>query len=357
MLGTPQPATRRALLAAETRQPFGPTRPPATLVLGCAGQPLIGLVAVALAGPVAALVFRSRVDHPGDMTAGTHGEAGLAAKQAARQVRGLPRHDVILARGIQKGRHGDSAEVRLDAAHGELARHAQAVLQVEIAQVPGGKRPRQIGAVGVPVEQIEGRWLAAFQVVTDDVLPDQVVGAQAGEHRSQFAAFQNPPLADGRLASCHRIFVDEAAKFSRLGKIEQRRQQRQRRHWIFAARTGHGQCRRQDRAADTEAQRIHLFHLANFTCHLERGQRTLLDVIVPAQMTEIGLGITPGHHEHGVTLFDRIADQRVFWLQVENVVLVDARWHHHQRTLRHLVGERRILDQLDQFVLIHHRAR
>jgi hypothetical protein len=50
-------------------------------------------------------------------------------------------------------------------------------------------------------------------------------------------------------------------------------------------------------------------------------------------------------------------DEGILRLQVEDVVLVDARRHHHQRTLRHLRGARRILDELDEIVLEHHGAR
>ena len=54
---------------------------------------------------------------------------------------------------------------------------------------------------------------------------------------------------------------------------------------------------------------------------------------------------------------DRIADERVLGLQVEDVVLVDARRHHHQRPLINLLGRRRILDHWISSFSIDDRAR
>jgi hypothetical protein len=50
-------------------------------------------------------------------------------------------------------------------------------------------------------------------------------------------------------------------------------------------------------------------------------------------------------------------DERVFGLQVEDVVLVDTGGHDHQRALRHLDGARRVLDELHELVFIDHAAR
>jgi len=51
-----------------------------------------------------------------------------------------------------------------------------------------------------------------------------------------------------------------------------------------------------------------------------------------------------------------VRDERVLRLQVEHVVLVDARGDDHQRTLGHLGRARRVLNELDQLVLEHDRA-
>jgi hypothetical protein len=66
--------------------------------------------------------------------------------------------------------------------------------------------------------------------------------------------------------------------------------------------------------------------------------------------------VAPRDEEHRLALFAGEADERVVGLQVEDVELVDARGHDHERPLRHLFGQRRVLDQLEQRVLEHHRA-
>ena len=58
-----------------------------------------------------------------------------------------------------------------------------------------------------------------------------------------------------------------------------------------------------------------------------------------------------------MALGDRVRDEGVRGLQVEDVVLVDARRDDHQRALVDLRGGRRVLDQLDQLVLEDDGAR
>ena len=92
------------------------------------------------------------------------------------------------------------AEVDRHAAVRERARLAQLVLEIRVAQVVAVHRPGQVGAVGVPVEQVERRRRLAEQVVVDHVRPDEVVGAQAGEDEREVLARQDAALADRRLA-------------------------------------------------------------------------------------------------------------------------------------------------------------
>ena len=57
-----------------------------------------------------------------------------------------------------------------------------------------------------------------------------------------------------------------------------------------------------------------------------------------------------------MALLDRITDERVLGLQVQDVELVDARRHQQKRALVHLGGERLVFDQLEIVVLEHHRT-
>src|ERR1700746_869061 len=51
-------------------------------------------------------------------------------------------------------------------------------------------------------------------------------------------------------------------------------------------------------------------------------------------------------------MFDKEADETVLGLQIENVELVDPRWNEQQRDRVGLLGERRVLDQLDEAVSV-----
>ena len=62
--------------------------------------------------------------------------------------------------------------------------------------------------------------------------------------------------------------------------------------------------------------------------------------------------VLPRQHEHRVALFDQVTDERVLRLQVEDVELVDAGRHQQERPLVDLLGQRLILDQLEQNALI-----
>ncbi len=56
-------------------------------------------------------------------------------------------------------------------------------------------------------------------------------------------------------------------------------------------------------------------------------------------------------------MIDAPLDQRLFWVEIENVELVDPRRHDQQRRAQHALGGRRILDQLHQLVLEDYLAR
>ena len=74
-------------------------------------------------------------------------------------------------------------------------------------------------------------------------------------------------------------------------------------------------------------------------------------------MTLVGTDVAPRHHEDRMTLLDDIAHEGVGGLQIEHVELVDRRRDYDERSLAHCVGERFVLDDLDQLVFEDHRAR
>ena len=72
---------------------------------------------------------------------------------------------------------------------------------IGVAQVPAVRGAGHPGAVGVPVQEVEGRRLVAEQVVVDHVAPDQVVRPQQVEHVGHLAAVE--------IAALHHLLLDE----------------------------------------------------------------------------------------------------------------------------------------------------
>ncbi len=82
----------------------------------------------------------------------------------------------------------------------------------------------------------------------------------------------------------------------------------------------------------------------------------VFDVIVPSSMFQWCVGFAPWNEEHGIALLDRIPHQWIAWLQIKNVILVDARRNNQQRPLMHCFCQRLVLNQLKQFIFENHCA-
>src|SRR5262245_7219264 len=116
---------RDALAAAVLLQPLRPRRPPAAALFARAGEPLLGVLRIAVGGPETALVPRGRIDHARDMAGRAQHELLVAAEHVHGAVRRAPRHDVVFARGENEGRSRHAAQVHRHAAGLHLARDAQ----------------------------------------------------------------------------------------------------------------------------------------------------------------------------------------------------------------------------------------
>src|SRR5471032_1381710 len=221
----------RFRLAGLRFQPLHPVCPPAAWVRLCGRKPGFRVDAQFTIGPEAALVLRCGVDHARNMTARAKHELSLpAADQLRRAIRAFPRHDVVLQRGEHIARHVDAPQVHWRATYREMRRLAQVVLEVHVAQVPGVHRPGQVGAVRIPVQQVERLRRATLEVVVDDVRPYQVVGAQRLEHEAEFLTRVDAAATDGLFALRHPLFIDEHAQVARVAEIQHGREKREARH-------------------------------------------------------------------------------------------------------------------------------
>ena len=121
---------------------------------------------------------------------------------------------------------------------------------------------------------------------------------------------------------------------------------------VVAARRHVGERRRHQRAADAVADRRDLALAGRLLDRVERGQRARAHVVVEVQLGQPLVGVDPGDDEHRVALLGRPLDERVLGLEVEDVELVDPRRHDQQRRVVDLRRRRRVLQQLDQLVLV-----
>src|SRR5258705_3789891 len=67
-------------------------------------------------------------------------------------------------------------------------------------------------------------------------------------------------------------------------------------------------------------------------------------------MLDLRNGASPGNQEDLVPLRDRIFNKRVSHAEIEQIVLVNARWHDQERRFLDFRRLRRVLDELNQLV-------
>ena len=322
-------------------------------------EPLIRRCRQAVIGGVAVLVLVRRIDDTRDMTRATEHEAldgGLG--QLGAVVGGLPLGDVVLACGDPVARCLDLGEIDRHAVQLDATGLHQAVLEIHVTQIPGMGTGRQVGAVGVPIQQVERGRRFALEIVGDVERPEQVILAQQIEGERHHAAIQIAVLRHLLLEALQHRLVEEDTDLTGIGEVLQRRHVADRAHAVrllLGRQIGHGAGRQ--RTADAVGQDVDLLLAGGLLDGIHRGQRPHLHVIGPGEITLLGPRIAPGDQEHGVALLHQPAHHRIVLTQIENVVLVDPRRHDQQRRAEGLLGGRTILDQLDQLVLEDHVTR
>ena len=257
---------------------------------------------------------------------------------------------MVLARAVEVGRHVEFSQINLFAAHRDFAGLDQIVFKVGVAQVPGIKRPWQIGRVAVPVKQVKGRRRFTLEVVAHHVVPDQVVGPEETEGGCQVFALEQATFAHFGFTVLDRGFVNEDIQNAGVSEVEQRSQQCEAFDRLFATRGQHGQRCGQDGAAHTKAQGVDGFGASQVAHHINGLDGGVLDVVIPGFAGHRLVGIAPAQHKGVMTLRHGIANQRIVRLQIQYVVLVDARGHKQEGPLIDLVRQRLVLQQLEKFV-------
>ncbi|MNJ30799.1 hypothetical protein D3C77_254100 [compost metagenome] len=127
---------------------------------------------------------------------------------------------MIVHRRHQQHRGLHLAKIDAGVADLELPLH-QLVLQVETAQQAVVGLARHIGAVAVPVQQIEGHRALPLEVAVDVVVPVEAVLPQQAEGDSQLAPVHDALGLILRLERRYDGLVDEDAKLPWLGEVQQ----------------------------------------------------------------------------------------------------------------------------------------
>src|SRR5215212_5532866 len=186
------------------------------------------------------------------------GEAGGAVREPGDLPRRGPGDDVVSLGpdGIDVAL--DPAQIDGTALYLYLAWLYQVVLQVGVAQVEAVGVAGHTRAVGVPVQEVEGRGLLAEEVVVHDVGPDQVVRAEQVEHVGHLAIIEVAALEHLLLHELYLRLVYKDARFSHLGEVVQRDHKRRRPEGVLIVPRREPRKRdREQRPPGAVADRVH----------------------------------------------------------------------------------------------------
>lgn len=263
---------------------------------------------------------------------------------------------MVVDAGHAEAVDGDLLQVDRRAAHFQRAGTGQRVVleQVEHVAVHGGRQP---GVVVVPVEDVEGRWLAAQQVVVDEVVPHQVVGTHPGEDLRHVAAIQHAGLVGAALGGfegllvgeqrgrCFHLGVQQADQVGGAADLAQLPLGLQ-----VALQGGDGQ------AAGAGTDQVEVLAAGDGAAHIG-GFLQGLHVAGQAPLAVTRVGVAPADGEHLQAVLQGVLDEALLRRQVEDVELVDLRGNDHQGLEVLLLAHGLVLDQLQHLVAEHHRAR
>ena len=181
---------------------------------------------------------------------------------------------------------GNGAERHLHMRQMQLAPHdlepvpRKLVGLTQTAQIADGHRPRQVGAVTVPIQKVEGGGRLAHHVAADRGLPDQVIGAQETEGPRHVMPGQHAIGRTLPLDPVNEIVVEKHPNFARIAEIGQRGEEGRRFHPVVADRIQIGQGQRQRGAGDAIAHGVDLGFTGNGANLVHRCQKAIADIVL-----------------------------------------------------------------------------
>ena len=169
--------------------------------------------------PVLIFDLCRRIDHAGYVAGPRQNVADVAAKIFCAGEHRSGRGDMVLAcREIVDGDH-DFVQIQRDAADHHRA-FGKLVLQIAIAQVKRMVGLRHAGRIGIPCQQIKRAGLDAFDVIIDDIGPNQVIGAQHVEGIGHFCAIEIAGLLHLDFGGANLLFIHKHFQVARIGEID-----------------------------------------------------------------------------------------------------------------------------------------
>ena len=223
----------------------------------------------------------------------------------------------------------------------------------EVAVQAGGEPD----GVLVPVQDVERGRLLAEQVVVDDVVPDEVVRPQPREHARERLAVE--VAAARRFGDGGRRELAVRERRGRAGALVVERGDQQAEAGELAEPALGGEVAEHAGADDAAgAGAVEVDDAApvmrrDGVARLEDGGGVGVEVEVPL----LDVRVAPRDREDLLSLLDEPLDHAAAGREVEHVVLVDRRRGEQQRHLAHLLGLRRVLDELEDLGAQHDRAR
>ena len=182
--------------------------------------------------------------------------------------------------------------------------------------------------------------------------------AQQVEGRRHVATVEIPLFLGQLVEQPHRLVAEEQLEVARLAEIDLRgKEGRALDLGRLALGFEIGQGRRQRRPGHAIADDVDRIDIQRVAHRIDRVDLALEHIIVERDVGDALVGRFPADHEQRNALVDAPADEAFLRGQVEDVEAVDPRREDDQRGCHHLVGDRRIMDQLEERRFMDHLAR
>ena len=274
-------------------------------------------------------------------------ESDFGAGQGVNLEHRAPRRDVVtLGADDENGQsnvlQSDWAAAEFEAAFGEI------VVQKERAQILSVHPVRHAGGVRRPSGDVVGLVWLAHQIVVDDARPDEIVRAHHMEGAGHLARFENALLEHDVFEQCQLAVVDEQSEFARLREIRLRGEQCQGLEAVVVVALHAGRCDRRQRAADAIADEMRPLGAGDRERRADRRHEALAPIVVEAEVAIAGGRIPPRDAEDRESAVDKMPNQRVLRLQIEDIVFHDPRRRDDDRLRVHGFGGGTVLDDLSE---------